>query len=452
MPTSRLDSGTLPQELTFHMVEERTLSLDEIDALQYQPSSVQSELNQSLYESIKQIGLQSPLVVSQVPNEKYFVPIAGGNSRLQVLSRLRDETGDISFANVQCVVSEWPGLARAQLAHVITNQVHIRYSFASRALAIVHIVDSQRAISESKPMSQRDCVQFLTSNGYPISQSTFGYMEYLVHRVHPFVSMELLDTVSMLDIRELREIEDDARENLRDQIELKTEFRDFFAHALEEAAAKSTEIGELIEKLRFKVSFLEEERSLKPLYEPDDRASTVLIESSSLTGILNQSGESGKARELTKSPEATKSLTDSRDDPNQSKHISAVSTHAQVDTARIDFAQHTINELREAAWNLASQLCNSYDMNKCIRNVSNQFGYQVVAKPDDDSSSIQYRLWNYLDVFAGSEDGSLDVNVWTELNDENWRALIELWDAVRMMRKNRRTNASEPPAIHDVLG
>lgn len=448
MSNSKLDTGALPEQLTFHVVEERRLSIDEIDTLQYQPRSVQSEPDQSLYESIKQVGLQSPLVVAQIPNEKRYVPIAGGNSRLQVLSRLYSETRDKSFANVQCVVSEWPGLARARLAHVITNQVRIRHSFASKAIAIVHIVDSERSSKELRSMSQREAVQLLTTNGYPISQSTYCHMEYLVRRLRPSITIELLDALRIIDVRELREIEHHERELWQDQNELNADFNEVFMLVLEECAAESSDVEHLVGQFRHKLSSLRERSSPKPL-EFDDLVSSEESDSDASISLQNQTGRSGRVEEGASSDVATKLQSGSRDDSNLSQRNSILPSYTAGITKRKDSVQPTIGELRETAWNLASHLCNSFDMDKCIIKRSNLFGYQIASKPNCDPSAIQHRLWNYLDAFAGSGDRLLDVNVWSELNDDDWRAMIELWDVVRVIRKNRRTGAPFLPSNHD---
>lgn len=444
MPTTKLSEATLPEDFTFETAEERLLSLDEIEPLQYQPNSVHHVLDSSLYESIKHVGLQNPLVVAEVPNEKVFVPIAGGNSRLQVLSRLYDETGEESFANVLCVVSEWPGLARAQLAHVVTNQVHTRYSFASRAIAIVHIVDSERNSKPSKTMPQRDAVLFLVSNGYPISQSTLSYMEYLVHRLQPRVSIEVLNELSMIDVRELREIETKANEQWQDQIDLSGDFKELYASLLKEAASQCTEVEDLIERVRYKVSYLAEGSSLEPYYGLDELVSHDDGDPDASPDPLNRSPRPVLVEQVTESINEEISKTSSNDRVNQPDCNTTLSSSDAVSKEREVIAQRTIGELRESAWTAASHLCSSYNLNKCIINVSKQFGYQMVTKPDCDSSTIQYQIWNYLDVFAGSHDRPLDVTVWTELNDEDWRALIELWDAVRLIRNNRSTDPPEP--------
>ncbi len=464
MPTTRLDVGALPEELTFQVIEERTLSLDEIEPLQYEPKSVEHELNDSLYESITQIGLQSPLVVAQAPNEKCFVPIAGGNSRLQVLSRLYDETGEESFANVQCVVSEWPGLARAQLAHVITNQIRIRYSFASKAMAVVHIVDCER---NSKPLNQRDAVQFLTSNGYPISQSTFSYMEYLVSRLCPIVSPELLEAMEIRDIRTLREIENRAAALVGEYSGTNEDFNKLFNRALGEAALASANSDELIEELKFRLgprtSTSESSEDLLPnSNDSHEELCEGLPPVSDVQLGVAESGLVKSDRHSVVVPEVNPNIG------SESGLILDESTGTQQpeDKQKV-ISEPAIRQLRQTAGHLAEEICRRFDMNECILRESEHYGFRVVAQPNGEESTIQYRLWCYLQAFAGDDQQGacsvkvedelgqkntpveathsrslktskrfLDANVWFELDDRSWRNFVDLWDTVRTLKKN----------------
>lgn len=441
MLNCRFDTDVLPEELTFRLVDEQTIGIDDIEPLQYQPSSLHGVFDESLCESIRQVGLQSPLVVAQAPMRKHFVPIAGGNSRLQALSRLYNETGDESFSKVQCVVAEWPGMIRARLAHVVTNQIHIRHSFASRAIAIVHIVESELSGKAPHPISQRDAVQLLTSNGYPISQSTFGYMEYLVSRLRPNISTELLNALSKKDVSELRESETYACGYWQDKAEPSVEFDEFFARLLEEAGSVSSDVNELIERVRYKASDLSEQNHSELGSEPDY---TTFVENgpSSSTEIqypLDRGGSSGEQAQLI-------DYWESKDEPTDDSNVSDRCETPQLQTAsgkrRKVVVQLSMGELREAAWSLASQLCNRYGLNECIIKLHEKSGYQVVSKPGTEPSMIECRLWEYLDVFAGSDNRPLSVNLWSEIDDDDWRALTELWDVVREIRKNKHADPS----------
>ena len=441
MLNSRFDTDVLPEELTFRLVDERVICVDDIEPLQYQPSSLHGTLDESLYESIKQVGLQTPLVVAQAPTQKHFVPIAGGNSRLQALSRLYNETGDQSFSRVQCVVAEWPGTTRARLAHVITNEVRTHYSFASRSITIVHIAKSERGFKSSCSKSQRDLVQVLNSNGYPISQSTFSYMEYLAHRLAPNISQELLNSLSMIDTRDLREIESQAHRCWQDRIDSSEDFGEFFERVITEAASDSSDGTELIEKVRYKVNYLNDSKKTKVPHGLDHPTSQIKDPKISMESRHHSEKENQDGEQL-KLADSSESHTVSIDDSNHLESDKTIRPHTSANARKKATTQLSISELRETAWNLAYQICNNYGLSECILKLHEKSGYQVVAKPTTEPSSLEYRVWEYLDVFGGSDNRPLNVNLWAELTDNEWRILTELWDVVREIRKDKHAGPS----------
>lgn len=474
MQNDRLSEATLPEDFAFEMVEERLLSLDEIEPLEYQPSSIQRELDSTLYESIKHVGLQNPLVVAKAPNEKVFVPIAGGNSRLHALSCLYNETGDDSFAKVHCVVSEWPGTTKARLAHVITNQIRMRYSFASRAIAIVHIVDAERNSNPSMSMTQRDACQLLISNGYPISQSTFSYMEFLVNRLYPILSPELLEGIEIRDVRAIREIENRVSGQVGEQTDPSEDFNKLFNLALGEAASASVNSDELIRELKLRLghgsSSSESSENLLPssndsfeeLSEDPPQVADVQLDAAD-SNLVEPDCPAVADPEVKPDAECESDpiFIESKDSPPTEGEQKVVS-------------EPTIRQLRQIAGNLAEEICNQYDMNKCFKKESVPCGFRVVAKPDGDESTIQYRLWCYLEAFAGDDQKGvsspkvedetgqkkkanestqtrsletgerfLDANVWFELDDRSWRNFVDLWDAVRTLKMNGRSGEAD---------
>lgn len=470
--------GKFPKSLTIKIVEERSIPLEKIEALHYEPRTLHREIDQALYLSIKRVGLQNPLVVARESEQMCFVPIAGGNSRLEAMRLMYEETGDKSFASVDCVVSEWPGAIQARLAHITTNEIRTNYSFASRARAIVHIIDAETRSSKSRRLSQRKAVELLTSNGYPISQATFGYMVYLVNRLLSSVRSDLIHAMKLSDVSDLREIENQANERLRGHKGTKQEFCEFFTKVLERASSVSTSVGEMIEEVRH--SCMEWKQANHPTLE---------IQIIGANGFDSESVESSPKRDheiletkeelLSQSadfvPACTKPGTDidSQNDTGLDKSCVPATPHPNE---RIP-TQTKISELREIAGQLAERICKSLKMVNCITRVPYMFGFQIIDRPLGDVSSLQYRVWCYLNVFAefrdpalhdcdppalatikteakatnikakcdesGTEDGCLDARVWTELNDKDWKSLIELWDVVRRMRNNGRTYSGE---------
>ncbi len=190
------------------------IAIDDLEPLPYKPNGFESTTDETLYLSIKSIGLQDPFVIATRPNDCKYTLIAGGNSRLRALHQLRSETEDERFSRVPCLIAEWPGIFQACLAHIITNDVRINRSFLDRARSLTHIVETHGHKAKGREISQRDAVAMLSENGYPISQAAYSYMVYLVQRLTPHLADELLEQLGLADVRQVRELENRMNEQV----------------------------------------------------------------------------------------------------------------------------------------------------------------------------------------------------------------------------------------------
>ena len=101
------------------------------------------EIN-SEYEQIKtsiaQRGMDQVLSVTRRPTDpaNQFMIIHGGNTRLQILKELYEETKDTQFKNLQCRYVVWESESDALIGHLIENDARGDYSFIDRALGILN--------------------------------------------------------------------------------------------------------------------------------------------------------------------------------------------------------------------------------------------------------------------------------------------------------------------------
>ncbi len=70
------------------------LDIDRIESYESNPRTERNPLHDDIRESIRQQGLQQPLVVTRRQGADCYVVKAGGNTRLAVLKELHGETGD----------------------------------------------------------------------------------------------------------------------------------------------------------------------------------------------------------------------------------------------------------------------------------------------------------------------------------------------------------------------
>jgi len=136
-------------------------------------------------DSIRNTGLDQPLVVTQRPDATDFIVHAGGNTRLIILKELFAETGDPRYAAVPCLVKPWCCESDVLLAHLRENDLRGGLTFIDKARAVC---EAQKLLAEELGLdviSQRRLEAELRRAGYRITQARISQMEYTVHRLLP---------------------------------------------------------------------------------------------------------------------------------------------------------------------------------------------------------------------------------------------------------------------------
>ena len=465
--------GRSCDSLRFNFLDEKLVPLDKIESLQYKATSLATPLDETLYLSIKQVGLQSPLVVAKPPGCEKYVLVAGGNSRLQALQRLVEETGNDSYSQVPCVISTWPGEFQACLAHIITNDVRIQAGFVERAQDLLHVLSTVGTDRAGKSLSQRDAAKMLTENGYPISQTTLNYMEYAVQRLVPHLDSSIIGELGLADVRNIRNFEVIAKKLSCGRGTTSECFEKMFEGALKSIDSPCWDFDYFVDQL--------EERIAKALPNKDGEFRE-LVDGPIVTVSpdLETSFEADHDEFVQQEVVQKGSQFDARFADKDSTLIpdapEKALTSAQKDhslTGTIESSTPSLRRLRGRAFELSKRLCTLLDMNKgVVLEIEVGCGFQVVHQPDDQWKPVQLKVLSYLKAFSNFEHRnnrkptneemnpiedeqshnlvgqspqskfpaekfhSIDVRLWAELNDQAWSTLTELWDTVRALHGN----------------
>ena len=74
-----------------------------IESYERNPRRSENSEYDRIKSSIRNNGLDQPLVVTQRPQSTGYIVRAGGNTRLKILKELHVETGDPNFARSLCI-------------------------------------------------------------------------------------------------------------------------------------------------------------------------------------------------------------------------------------------------------------------------------------------------------------------------------------------------------------
>ena len=158
-------------------------------------------------DSIRNQGLDQPLVITQRPGVTDYIVHAGGNTRLRILKELFEEAGDARYARVPCRFRPWSRESDILLAHLRENDLRGSLAFIDKAQAVL---EAQRLLTEElglEAVTQRRLETELRKAGYRITQGRISQMEYVVYRLLPLIPRALEHGMGRPQVERIRRLE-----------------------------------------------------------------------------------------------------------------------------------------------------------------------------------------------------------------------------------------------------
>ena len=187
------------------------LQIDQIQPYEHNPRHGQNPEYDRIKDSIRSNGLDQALVITQRPEATNYIVHSGGNTRLIVLKKLYEETGDSQFSQVQCLFKPWSCESDVLLAHLRENDIRGSLTFIDKARAVFEarqLIEEELGVDE---ISRKDLVINLRSNGYSISRSAISHMTYAVQVLLPLIPQALDVGMGKHQVERIRALERVAR-------------------------------------------------------------------------------------------------------------------------------------------------------------------------------------------------------------------------------------------------
>ncbi|MEW8290649.1 MAG: ParB family protein [Candidatus Thiodiazotropha endolucinida] len=205
------------------------IDISRIQPYEHNPRHGRNPEYDRIRDSIRNTGLDQPLVVTQRPDAEDFIVHAGGNTRLIILKELFAETGDPRFTAVPCLIKPWCCESDVLLAHLRENDLRGGLTFIDKARAVC---EAQKLLAEELDLdviSQRRLETELRRAGYRITQARISQMIYTVHRLLPVIPIALEGGLGRPHIERLRRLERAAHKIWQDRCsESEEDFEEVF--------------------------------------------------------------------------------------------------------------------------------------------------------------------------------------------------------------------------------
>ena len=443
------------------------IDISRIQPYEHNPRHGRNPEYDRIRDSIRNTGLDQPLVVTQRPDATDFIVHAGGNTRLIILKELFAETGDPRFAAVPCLLKAWCCESDVLLAHLRENDLRGGLTFIDKARAVC---EAQELLTEELGLdviSQRRLETELRRAGYRITQARISQMVYTVHRLLPVIPIALEGGLGRPHVERIRRLERAAHKIWQDRCsESAEDFEEVFTtlckrydspdwdtdvlrSALESEIAAALDVS--IHTVRVMLDAEMAGRELvipEAEVEPDPNE-----ESSELERPTDESFDSDQDDGVSRVSSSDRTSTDELPPelPDQSNPGSAPDTGlldddvketSQPDTELPNLTNDTspndLKSLRGRAWTLATRLAQRNGMADLVEAVSGKglgFVLRDVPDPtladqlDEDSLSQLTMLWWQLAACAEMTFAPLEAMLPLLPDESILRRALETEDA-----------------------
>ncbi|MBV6540770.1 ParB N-terminal domain-containing protein [Ursidibacter maritimus] len=193
------------------------VTLDKLRPYEGNPRRTKNPAFDEIKASIKARGLDHAPNVTQRPGDDFYTIADGGNTRLQALKELFQETQDSRFWSIECVFKPWNGdiddinsKLNILIGHLAENDIRGDLTFIEKALGIREV----KKLYEEKYQeyfSHRKLAEKLGENGYPISHQIIARMEQCLTYLYPHIPNILLGGLGKAQIDKLVSIHNKAK-------------------------------------------------------------------------------------------------------------------------------------------------------------------------------------------------------------------------------------------------
>lgn len=165
------------------------VTLDKLKPYDRNPRRRRNPLYAEIKESIRARGLDNPPSITRRPGEEFFIINNGGNTRIEILGELYQETNDRKYFEIGCDFVPWENEAKILAGHLIENDLRGDISLIDRALSLRDLLNTvaYEAGIEAKEIGIRDYSRRLEAMGYAVSPSILSRLFQALDLLYPYI-------------------------------------------------------------------------------------------------------------------------------------------------------------------------------------------------------------------------------------------------------------------------
>lgn len=395
-------------------VTQMVLEIDRIRPYDGNPRRQRNPQYEEIKASIReQKRLNNAIEVTRRPDDEFYMVRAGGNTRLQILKELYEETGDEAYRRVHVLFHPWTSDQEVLGAHLIENEMRGSMTLIDRALAVERLREMFEA-ETGEGLNRSDLQRRLQGIGYTASRTLLRRFEYAARTLLPCIPQALHGGLGNDGVEKLRKLHrathalGESHGHPRDAVDA------LFEEALEstDAADWDPDAARQVLERRLGSELGLELRTVRmeldtpaagpgdaddPGHIAPDPAPSTSAPAASTTPVSPTSTPSGEAPAGTEpAPGATGSpdiaIPSGQDSP-EGGPPHATGGESEPVTPRWDPGDApTVDGLRRRIFDLADRLTKRHHLAGHLRAVDFGYGYALNLPPEEDRPLTQQKL------------------------------------------------------------
>ena len=186
------------------------VTLDQLVPYANNPRKTRNPEYDDIKESIRNRGLDhAPNITREKPTDPYMIK-DGGNTRLEILNELWDETQDPRFYELDCVFYPWTDDLDVLVGHMIENELRGHMLFIERAIAAAQI-KSMLENMDSSTLSIRESARRISAIGWTVNQSALTQLIYAYNVLFPVIPNAFWGGLGRDSVQKIRKLLDTCR-------------------------------------------------------------------------------------------------------------------------------------------------------------------------------------------------------------------------------------------------
>ncbi|KGQ30051.1 hypothetical protein P375_11025 [Gallibacterium genomosp. 2] len=384
-----------------------TVTLSQLRPFDDNPRKHKNPKYNEIKESIRMRGLDFPPNITKRPNDNFYIISDGGNSRLQALYELYQETNDPQYYSITCLYKPYSGAIHCLIGHLAENDLRGDLTFIERALALQKIRQSFSQEKDSS-LSLRKFSELLKDNGYIISHQHLSKMDRCIELLYPAIPNVLSNGLGKPQIEKLLQLFDKTKETL---IHIdKKEFLNVWIDTLNEFDNDAFNIDSIKKQLdkhvskKFNINHIDKQGTQAESKNNGQEIHEEKIISVANGDINNESVEQNILTQfgVTSSQSHNLSLSEQRKKRAQQNGIAFANTGCQPvdDIWQIFPAFDSPEKIKFEMFGLATDIANLTNLKPYLHTLGRDFSFTLDPLSTDEHDDLSISIHGLLSIVA----------------------------------------------------